>query len=521
MSRSIQALRAAVAAASFTVVMTASAAAQRTPITIRADRLLDGRGGAVDNATIAIIDGRIVRVGGEGMRGRGRFGRFGRGARGGQSVTYDLSGLTVLPGLIDSHAHVAWVFNDSGRLHTRRDGESPQEVAEEMRENALATLLDGVTTIQSPGDPRDQPLRDAIARGDVPGPRILTSLQPFTNPRLSPDSLRALVRERKAQDADFIKIFASGSIRDGGQQTMSEAQLQALCGEAKAVGLRTLVHAHSSASVEAAVNAGCGQIEHGLFATDSDLKLMAARGVYFDPQCSLVFRNYLQNRSKYQGIGNYNDAGFAAMQKVLPLAVDLFKRAIATPNLKVVFGTDAVAGSHGRNVDDLLCRVRQAGQPPMDAIVSATSLAAQAMGMGDQIGTLAPGYDADLIATRGDPSVDITALQRVVFVMKGGKVFLNLTDAAAPDSTAVLTHWLGMTGPDVPVSFDFGTGGAMHVIAEPGDSAAPAHYAFTPDGQLTITFADSTEKEYGYRVDGPLLILDQVNGPRLIFRHAP
>ncbi len=515
MSRSIQALRTTVAVVSLTVAMTAPAAAQRSLITIRADRVLDGRGGTVEDATITILNGRILRVGGEGIGGRGRFGR------GNLPVTYDLSGLTVLPGLIDSHAHVAWFFNREGRLHTPGDGETAADITAALRDNALATLLGGVTTIQSPGSPLDQPLRDAIARGDVPGPRILTSLEPFENPHLSPDSLRALVRERKAQDADFIKIFASGSIRDGGQQTMSEAQLQALCGEARAVGLRTLVHAHSSASVEAAVQAGCGQIEHGLFATDSDLKLMADRGVYFDPQCSLVFRNYLQNRSKYQGIGNYNDAGFAAMQKVLPLAVDLFKRAIATPDLKVVFGTDAVAGADGRNVEELLCRVRQAGQPAMQAIISATSLAAKAIGMGDQIGTLAPGYDADLIATRGDPSVDITALERVVFVMKGGHVYLNLTNATPTDSTALLAHWLGMTGPDVPVSFDFGAGGSMRVIAEPGDSAAPAHYAFTADGNLAVTFADATQKSYQYRVDGPLLVLDQIDGPQLIFRRAP
>lgn len=508
-------------AISFALAMTtpSPAVAQNTPITIHADRILDGRGGSSDNATITVFNGRIIGAGGLGRGGRGGRGRFGGVPD--TSATYDLSGITLLPGLIDAHAHVAWVFNDSGRLHTGRDGESAAEVTQEMRDNALATLLGGVTTIQSPGDPLDQPLRDAIARGDVPGPRILTSLQPFSNPRLSPDSLRALVRQHKAQDADFIKIFASGSIRDGGQQTMSDAQLQALCGEARKVGLRTLVHAHSSPSVEAAINAGCTQIEHGLFATDADLKLMADKGIYFDPQCSLVFRNYLQNRSKYQGIGNYNDDGFAAMQKVLQPAVDLVKRALATPNLKVVFGTDAVAGSHGRNTDELLCRVRQAGQDPMQAIVSATSLAAQAIGMGETIGTIAPGYEADIIGVRGDPSVNITALQHVEFVMKGGKVYRNIAKATAPDTAAVLTHWLGMTGPDVPVSFDFARGGTVAVIAEPGEAASTAHYAFTPEGKLSITFADGTAKTYRVLIDGSLLTLDQDNGPRFIFRRAP
>ncbi|HEU4988145.1 MAG TPA: amidohydrolase family protein [Gemmatimonadaceae bacterium] len=496
-------------------VITAPAAAQSTPVTIRADRMLDGRGGSSDDATITVLNGRIIRAGNAGGRGR-----FGRGAER-LPVTYDLSGLTILPGLIDSHAHVAWYFDRAGRLHTARDGDTPDDATAAMRANALATLLGGVTTIQSPGDPRDQPLRDAIERGDVPGPRILTSLMPFENPRLSPDSLRALVRERKAQDADFIKIFASGSIRDGGQQTMSDAQLQALCGEAKRVGLRTLVHAHSSASVEAAINAGCTQVEHGLFATDADLTLMAQRGVVFDPQCSLVFRNYLQNRAKYQGIGNYNDAGFAAMQNVLGSAVALIKRALATPGLKMVFGTDAVAGAHGRNVDDLICRVRQAGEDPMRAIVEATSGAAQAMGLGDRVGTLAPGYEADLIATRGDPSVDITALHRVEFVMKGGKVYRNLVNAPPPDTSAVLGAWLGMTGPEVPMRYEFAVGGVMHVVAAPGAAPVDGRYAFAPGGTVRVTLPDGDVRSYRYLVDGPLLTLDQDQGPRLMFRRAP
>jgi imidazolonepropionase-like amidohydrolase len=235
--------------------------------------------------------------------------------------------------------------------------------------------------------------------------------------------MRAIVRKRKAEGADFIKIFASQSIRDGGAQTLSQEQLSAICGEAKAQGLRTIVHAHSPESMTAATLAGCTQIEHGVFATDEVLRLMAERGTYFDPQCGLVFRNYLENRAQYEGIGNYNEAGFAAMEKAIPLAVAAFKRARATPGLKIVWGTDAVAGAHGRNVEDLICRVNEGGQPPMEAIVSATSLGARALGLDTQIGAIAPGLQADLIAVDGDPTKDITALRRVVFVMKGGRVF--------------------------------------------------------------------------------------------------
>ena len=112
---------------------------------------------------------------------------------------------------------------------------------------------------------------------------------------------------------------------------MSDEQLQAICGEAKAQGLRTMVHAHSVSSIKAAVNAGCNQIEHGVFADDETLKLMADKGVYFDPQICLVFRNYLDNRAKYEGIGNYNEAGFAAMEKAIPMSTEMFKHALKTP----------------------------------------------------------------------------------------------------------------------------------------------------------------------------------------------
>src|SRR5262249_17808514 len=148
--------------------------------------------------------------------------------------------------------------------------------------NAYATLMSGVTTIQSPGSPEDKDLRDWIAMGQIPGPRVLTSLSPIQNTRLGADSLRALVRRRKAEGADLIKIFASASIRDGGAQTMSDEQLRAICEEAKAQGLRTIVHAHSASSIKASTLAGCTQIEHGVFADDETLKLMADHGTYFD-----------------------------------------------------------------------------------------------------------------------------------------------------------------------------------------------------------------------------------------------
>ena len=188
-----------------------------------------------------------------------------------------------------------------------------------------------------------------------------------------------------------------------------------------------MVHAHSAEAVKAATLAGCTQIEHGVFATQETLDLMAQHGTYFDPQCGLVFHNYLDNRAKYDGIGNYNEAGFASMEQALPLAANVVRMASRTPKLKLVFGTDAVAGAHGRNAEELTCRVRDGKQDPLTAITSATSLSAEALGIGGETGSIVPGLQADIIAVDGDPTKDITALGRVVFVMKAGRVYLNNT----------------------------------------------------------------------------------------------
>jgi imidazolonepropionase-like amidohydrolase len=391
------------------VLCAAPLAAQDAPVVLRAARVLDGRGAALTGVDVVVQGGRIVRVGPRADPPDG-------------ARLVDLGARVLLPGLIDAHAHPAWYFNRGGRLHTRSDGDTPVQSMLAEAANAQATLLAGFTTIQSVGDAADADLRDWIATQGLRGPRILTSLEPIVDFKVSPDSLRALVRQRKAQGADLIKIFASASIRDGGTQTMSEAQLAALCGEARSLGLRSVVHSQSDQSVRAAALAGCTQVEHGIFVRQASLDLMAARGTYFDPQCALVLRNYLENRPRYDGIGNYNAAGFAAMERALPLTTAATRMAIATRGLKVLYGTDAVAGAEGRNAEDLVCRVREAGEDPMHAIVAATSLNAEAMGLGNRIGAIAQGMEADLIATDGDPSSDIAAVRRVSFVMMGGRI---------------------------------------------------------------------------------------------------
>jgi imidazolonepropionase-like amidohydrolase len=254
---------------------------------------------------------------------------------------------------------------------------------------------------------------------------VLTSLDPIDEETGPPEAIRAAVRKLAAGGADVVKVFASKSIRDGGAPTLSQEQLDAACGEARAHGLRSAVHAHGIESVRRAVAAGCGSIEHGVLLDAASLSLMAAHGTWFDPQLDLVFRNYFENQAHFIGIGNYTAEGFAQMRQAVPRALAVFRQALATPGLEVVFGTDAVAGAHGRNFEELVYRVEQGGQDPMAAIVSATSLAAQSLRLGDRTGTIAPGYEADLIAVDGDPSRDIRALLRVVWVMKSGRVIKN------------------------------------------------------------------------------------------------
>jgi imidazolonepropionase-like amidohydrolase len=378
-----------------------------TTLTIRAGRIIDGRGHVTTNAAVVVDGGKIVAI-----------------DQHPRHVDIDLGDRTLMPGGVDTHVHIGWHFDADGRSHddeTDRN-ESPEATALYAEENAVRTVMGGITTVQSLGAPVDKPLRDAIARGVVPGPRILTAIDPISDEKLTPDQLRAAVQKLAADGADVVKVFASLSIRNGGGPTMSQEQMNAICDEAKKHGLRVAVHAHGPESVRRAVLAGCNSIEHGVLIGQPELDLMAEHGTYFDPNIDLVFRNYFENKSHFLGIGNYTEEGFAQMKNAVPKALLVFQLALKTPKLRVVFGTDAVAGSHGRNFQELEYRVRTGGQKAMDAITSATSLAAESLGLGDKVGTIAAGYAADLIAVDGNPLTDIGALEHVSFVMKDGKI---------------------------------------------------------------------------------------------------
>jgi len=377
-------------------------------VTIHASAMIDGLGHRIANALITVRGTKIEKV------------ETG-GAASGRPANYELGDATLLPGLIDAHVHPGWYINRQGTLHNNRDGDTPAQSALARAGNLYSTLMAGFTTIQSVGGIEDLDLRDAVNRGQIPGPRILTSITQINNRSLTPDSLRGVVRALAAQGADVIKLFASAGLGAGGAQTLSDEQIAAICGEAKAHNLRTVVHAISAGSVRASTLAGCTEIEHGTFVTDAELKLMADHGTIFDPQVCLVFQNYIEHRENYSKSG-YTDSTFILLAQAIPTATGMFKRALATPGLTLIFGTDAVALAHGRNSEELYCRVK-AGQSPMDAITSATSVTAKALGLGERLGAVAPGLDADLIAVKGDPSKDIMALKRVSFVMRAGVVY--------------------------------------------------------------------------------------------------
>jgi imidazolonepropionase-like amidohydrolase len=369
-------------------------------LVIAATTIIDGRGHVLRDTRLVIEGSTIVAIDPKAS-----------------PVDYDLRGFTVTPGWIDTHIHLNWHFDAN---HKSVSGtQSPEDAALYSAENAWVTLQGGFTTVQSVGSMSDRGVRDRIMGGLLPGPRVLTSLRQIQDRSGDPETLRALVRQTKADGADVIKLFATTGLGAGGNQSMTDDQIQATCGEAKAAGLRSVVHAIGDAGARAAVAAGCTSIEHGTFLTDATLDLMAQRGTYFDPNL-LVLHNYLDNRDGF----TFTEQALATLEKGIAPTIDALVRARAH-KVKLVLGTDAVAGAHGRNAEEFVYRVRDAHETPMDAMTSATSVSAESLGLGEKIGTIAPGFEADIVATQGNPLDDITAVRRVVFVMKSGKVYRN------------------------------------------------------------------------------------------------
>ncbi len=378
---------------------------------LRASRVLDGDGGVLENVDIIVRDGRILELA---PRGEGVG-----------DVVYDLTSHTLLPGLIDTHVHIGSYFKPDGTVHLPEEAGTPGEVSVYAVENAYRTVMSGVTTVQSIGAPDDADLRALIERGTLPGPRILTSLGMVRDETGSPEEIRRFVRGRAAAGADVVKVFASSSIRFGGVTTLSLAQLEAACGEALAQGLRSIVHAYLPDAVDMAARAGCTQIEHGWLLDGTALRQIAESGMYFGTQIGLLFGNYAENRDRFIAAG-YTAEGLDQLQAARTKALGVFREALTLPDLKLVFSSDAAPGGHGSNLLELVAQIVDGGRRPMEVVVSAASLAARSLGMGDRLGSIEPGFEADIIAVDGDPLADPGALNRVVFVMRGGHVYKNL-----------------------------------------------------------------------------------------------
>ena len=402
---------------------------------VHAGRLLDKPGSAPRGpSTVIIRNGKIVEV----------LSGYQPGPTG--ATLIDLKDKFVLPGLIDSHVHLdSDAGGDAALIESFTD--SPARAAYRTAGNAKKTLMAGFTTVRNLGDGSGATLalRDAVAAGELPGPRIIdagrsistTSGHMDATLSVSEDlhgsigqenlcdgveSCRQAVRKQIRRGVDVIKIATTGGVNSrigsGLGRQIFDDEVKALVDTAHLYGKKVAVHAHSDDGINAALAVGADSIEHGTMLTDETIKLFKAAGAYYVPTLSTV-NGYIERLA-----ANPNAYPPDVLAKVKwRIGVTGKSLAKAYPaGVKIAFGTDAGVSKHGKNADEFELMVKY-GMPASAAIQAATMNAATLLGVDKQVGSLKPGKAADLIAVAGDPIVDITTLKSVRFVMKDGRVF--------------------------------------------------------------------------------------------------
>lgn len=414
------------------VSMIAATAAQAAPTYIQAGRVMAVPGKAILGPSTIIVDGgRILSI------------QSGYVAPPASAALIDLRDKTVLPGLIDSHVHLASDRGgEAGLLSFVR--EETQMNSLEAQMNGMKTLRAGFTTVRNLGDDgATLALREAIKRGWVQGPRIVDAASSISttgghmdgrgglNDDLvahlpapenlcdGVDSCRKVVRRQIDRGADVIKFATTGGVNSGtGLATrMVEEEARVLVDTAHAYGRKVAVHAHGAEGIKLALRAGADSIEHGTVMDDEIIKLMKARGTYYVPTLSTV-NGYLER------LAANPDAYAPDVKTQIDWRISITGQSLAKAypaGVKIAFGTDAGVSKHGRNADEFELMVKY-GMSPTEAIKAATVNAADLLGLSREIGTIEPGKSADLIAVAGDPVADVRVLKSVTFVMARGEV---------------------------------------------------------------------------------------------------
>lgn len=411
---------------SFLFVCDASIQAQVTAL--RFGRLIDGRGGVIRDAVVVIEGERISKVG------------AGDASVPPNAAVIDLRRYTAIPGLIDAHTHMTFYWDKTPGTHPWAQLSTLGSAVTVFlaQENARKALETGVTTVRDLGswDSNDLAMRELINRGAMPGPRMFVAGNGLhiTNylPRpgvIEPDPGRAdgiaevqrVARQQLAAGADWIKMYGStGSAQDvTGHQTFTYEEMKAAADVAHQAGKRIAVHSYGPDGARAAVRAGADSIEHATDMDDATIKEMASRGTFYVPTVDHN-RYYVSHKDEF----GYDQAVVDRLNDYVGRNLETLRRAIRA-QVKVAMGSDAVFTGFGENTRELEWFVK-AGMTPAQALAAATTNGAALLGMEKNLGAIAPGYFADIVAVEGDPLTDIGAVVRGVrWVMKGGRVVVD------------------------------------------------------------------------------------------------